>query len=100
MMFKGQIAPVTISVIVLGGFSMFSFLAMKPDIAGVKESVVLFLLGAWSTMAAGVVNYWVGSSSSSKQKDDTIQTMTSTAGTTAATASTIADTASAAEKKT
>ena len=72
---KTQIAPVVISVLVLGGFTMFSFLAMKPELAGVKESVVLFLLGAWSTMAAGVVTYWVGSSSSSKQKDETIQNM-------------------------
>jgi hypothetical protein len=71
-MHKNQTAPVIISVIVLGGFTMFSFLAMKPELAGIKESVVLFLLGAWSTMAAGVVSYWVGSSSSSKQKDETI----------------------------
>ena len=99
-MHKTIIAPVIISVIVLGGFTMFSFLAMKPEVAGVKETVVLFLLGAWSTMAAGVVTYWVGSSASSKQKDDTIQEMTSTAGTAATTAGTIADTASAAEKKT
>lgn len=98
-MHKTIIAPVIISVIVLGGFSMFSFLAMKPETAGVKETVVLFLLGAWSTMAAGVVAYWVGSSASSKQKDDVIQTMTTTAGTTASTAGTIADTASAVEKK-
>lgn len=67
---KGTIAPVAISILVIGGFGMFSFLAMKPDLAGVKESVVLFLLGAWSTMAAGVVNYWVGSSNSSSKKDD------------------------------
>jgi hypothetical protein len=71
-MTKSHTAPVIISVIVLAGFMMFSFLAMKPELAGIKESVVLFLLGAWSTMAAGVVNYWVGSSSSSKQKDETI----------------------------
>lgn len=69
------IAPTIISVIVLLGFAGFSFLAMKPELSGVKESVVLFLLGAWSTLAAGVVNYWVGSSSSSKQKDETIKDM-------------------------
>lgn len=69
------IAPTVISVIVLVGFAGFSFLAMKPELSGVKESVVLFLLGAWSTLAAGVVNYWVGSSSSSKQKDETIKDM-------------------------
>ena len=96
---KNQLAPVIISIIVLGGFTMFSFLAMKPEIAGVKESVVLFLLGAWSTLAAGVVSYWVGSSSSSKQKDDTIETMTSTAGTTAHAASTTANTAASVEAR-
>lgn len=69
------IAPVIVSVIVLGGFAAISFLAMKPELAGVKESVVLFLLGAWSTLAAGVVSYWVGSSSSSAKKDETIQSM-------------------------
>jgi hypothetical protein len=81
-----QLAPVIISVIVLAGFSCFSFLAMKPELAGVKESVVLFLLGAWSTMAAGVVSYWVGSSAGSAKKDeslakkdDTIQSMAATA---------------------
>jgi protein-S-isoprenylcysteine O-methyltransferase Ste14 len=66
------IAPVVVSVIVLSGFCVVSFLAMKPELAGVKESVVLFLLGAWSTMAAGVVSYWVGSSNSSSKKDETI----------------------------
>lgn len=69
------IAPIVISVIVLVGFSGFSFLAMKPELSGVKDSVVLFLLGSWSTLAAGVVNYWVGSSSSSKEKDGTIKDM-------------------------
>lgn len=72
---KTPIAPVIISVIVLAGFSVVTFLAMKPELAGVKESVVLFLLGSWSTLATGVVGYWVGSTASSKQKDETIQTM-------------------------
>lgn len=73
MHFK-EIAPTLISSIVLGGFVLFSFLAMKPEYSGVKQEVVLFLLGAWSTMAAGVVNYWVGSSAGSKNKDDIIAT--------------------------
>lgn len=74
---QSQIAPVIVSVIVLGGFTMFSFLAMKPELASVDKSVVLFLLGAWSTLAAGVVTYWVGSSASSKAKDTTIENMAS-----------------------
>lgn len=79
---RRDIAPVIISGIVIGGFILFSFLAMKPEYSGVKQEVVLFLLGAWSTMSAAVVNYWVGSSAGSKNKDDaiaqkdqTIQTM-------------------------
>ena len=80
-------APTLVSVIVLVGFGTFSFLAMKPELAGVKESVVLFLLGAWSTLAAGVVSYWVGSSNSSAKKDDTIAKKDDTIQTMAATAS-------------
>jgi len=79
-----QVAPVIISVIVLAGFGVVSFLAMKPELAGVKESVVLFLLGAWSTLAAGAVSYWLGSSNSSSKKDETIakkdETISSMAG--------------------
>jgi hypothetical protein len=97
---KIPIAPVIISTIVLLGFMMFSFLAMKPELAGVKDSVVLFLLGAWSTLAAAVTSYWVGSSAGSAKKDDVIQTMTTTAGTAANTAGTIADTAASVERKT
>lgn len=81
-----QTGPIIVSVIVLIGFSVFSFLALKPETAGVKESVVLFLLGSWSTLAAGVVAYWVGSSAGSarkdeslEKKDDTIQSMAVTA---------------------
>jgi hypothetical protein len=99
-MHKTPIAPVIVSTIVLLGFMMFSFLAMKPELAGVKDSVVLFLLGAWSTLAAAVTSYWVGSSAGSAKKDDVIQTMTTTAGTAASTAGTIADTAASVERKT
>lgn len=70
------IPPIIVSVIVLLGFAGFSFLAMKPELAGIKDSVVLFLLGSWSTLAAGVVSYWVGSSSGSAKKDETISSMT------------------------
>lgn len=81
-------APGIVSVLILLGFMGFSFLAMKPELAGVKESVVLFLLGAWSTMAAGVVNYWLGSSNSSQRKDETIAKKDDTISSMAATAAT------------
>ena len=75
---KKDYAPALISTIVIGGFILFSFLAMKPEYSGVKQEVVLFLLGAWSTMSAAVVNYWVGSSAGSKNKDDIIAKQTET----------------------
>lgn len=68
--------PVIVTVIVLAGFSLISFLAMKPEYAGVKESVVLYLLGAWQSMAAAAVAYWIGSSAGSKNKDDAIKALT------------------------
>lgn len=74
-MLKSLNGPVIITVIVLAGFCVVSWLAMKPEVAGVKESVVLYLLGAWQSMAAAAVAYWIGSSAGSKQKDDTIQSM-------------------------
>jgi hypothetical protein len=63
---------------VLTGFIVISFMAMKPEYAGVKESVVLYLLGAWQSMAAAAVAYWIGSSAGSRSKDDTIQSMAAT----------------------
>jgi uncharacterized membrane protein YhhN len=63
-------APVIITIIVLAGFGAISFLAMKPELAGVKESVVLYLLGAWQSMATAAAQYWLGSSNSSSKKDD------------------------------
>lgn len=65
-----QWAPVVVSVIILLGFSAFSLLAMKPELAGVRSEVVLFLLGAWSGFAGAVVQYWLGSSSGSADKSN------------------------------
>lgn len=63
-------APVIITIIVLVGFGAISFLAMKPELAGVKESTVLYLLGAWQSLATAAVTYWLGSSNSSAKKDE------------------------------
>lgn len=70
---QANVGAITVSLIVLAGFITISFMAMKPEYAGVKQEVVLFLLGNWSTLAGVAVAYWLGSSASSKQKDDTIQ---------------------------
>lgn len=70
---QANVGAIIVSIIVLLGFITISFMAMKPEYAGVKQEVVLFLLGTWSTLAGVAVAYWLGSSASSKQKDDTIQ---------------------------
>ena len=70
-----KFGAIVVSTVVLAGFILLSFLAMKPDSANVKQEVVLFLLGAWSGLAVTIVGYWVGSTISSKQKDDTIASM-------------------------
>ena len=59
-------API-VSVIVLAGFVLFSWLALTapPD----KREIVLFMLGAWQGLAVNVAGYWVGSSASSRSKD-------------------------------
>lgn len=60
-------APV-VSVIVLIGFAILSYLALYPP-KDAQRDVVLFLLGGWSSLATAVVGYWVGSSAGSKDKD-------------------------------
>ncbi len=63
-------APAIVSAIILVGFLVLSFLAMKPELTGVRTDVTLFLLGAWSGYAGAVVTYWLGSSVGSSQKSD------------------------------
>ncbi|MBN8960586.1 MAG: hypothetical protein J0H71_05595 [Rhizobiales bacterium] len=61
-------APIVVSLVILAGFLVLSFLAMKPDLAGVRTDVTLFLLGSWSGYTAAVVTYWLGSSAGSADK--------------------------------
>lgn len=77
-------APAIISGIILTGFLILSFLAMRPDLAGVRTDVTLFLLGAWSGYTGAVVTYWLGSSAGSTDKSAQIERMAATAVSTAA----------------
>lgn len=70
---------VVVSIVVLLGFCIISFLAMKPDLAGVDKSVTLFLLGAWSGFAGSVITFWIGSSAGSADKSAQIAQMATTA---------------------
>lgn len=71
-----KLGAIIVSIVVLTGFILLSFLAMKPESAGVKYEIVLVLLGNWSGLAFAVTGYWVGSTITSKQKDDTIASIT------------------------
>ena len=68
-----QYGAAVVSAIVLIGFAVLSYLALKPETAGVRSDVTLYLLGAWQTLAGGVVGYWVGSSAGSASKDVAIK---------------------------
>lgn len=70
---KDKLGPIIVSLVVLAGFIGISFLAMKPDYAGVKQEVVLFLLGSWSGLAGIAVAYWLGSSAGSSDKSKQIE---------------------------
>jgi Kef-type K+ transport system membrane component KefB len=73
---KAQIAPIIVSVIILVGFGGISLLAMKPGLIGdANQNVVLMLVGQWSTLSGLAAGYWLGSSASSKAKDNTIENM-------------------------
>jgi len=72
-------APAVVSAIVLAGFGILSFIAMKPDLTGVRTDVTLFLLGAWSGYAGAVVTYWLGSSAGSTDKSAQIERMAAAA---------------------
>lgn len=67
-----QWAPVVVSIIVLAGFSLLSLVAMRTVPGTSERDVVLFLLGAWLSLATGAVNFWLGSSQGSKDKDSAL----------------------------
>ena len=68
---SGKMGAAIVSVMVIIGFLMLTFFSVKPEMAGINDkSVLLFLLGSWSSLATTVVSYWVGSSSSSQDKSD------------------------------
>lgn len=68
-----KLGAIVVSAIVMFGFIVISFLAMKPEYAGVNKDVVLFLLGSWSGLAGIAVAYWLGSSAGSADKSNIIE---------------------------
>ena len=76
---KISYAPMIVSAVVLVGFLVLSFIAMRPDLAGIRTDVTLYLLGAWSSFAGAVVTYWLGSSAGSTDKSAQIERMAAAA---------------------
>ncbi len=76
---KISYAPIVVSAVILVGFLVLSFIAMRPDLAGVRTDVTLYLLGAWSSFAGAVVTYWLGSSAGSTDKSAQIERMAAAA---------------------
>lgn len=71
-----QWAPVMVTAIVLGGFAAFSWIAMRAAPGSTEREVVMWLLGSWQTLAGMAVAFWLGSSSASKSKEQTIAALT------------------------
>lgn len=78
-----QWSPTIVSVIVLVGFSAMSYMSINAKPGSSEREVILFLLGAWLSLATTAVTFWLGSSSSSKGKDETLATMSRAAVATA-----------------
>ena len=76
-----SLGAVIVSIIVMTGFVGISFLAMKPELAGVDKSVTLYLLGAWQGLASAAAAFWIGSSAGSAAKTDQITALTQAAAT-------------------
>lgn len=65
------ITPVLALIIVVLTFAMWYMVLYKTF--GVEKDVVVFILGALTTLCGGVVNYYFGSSAGSKDKSDQIK---------------------------
>ena len=58
-----------VSVIAVSGFCLFSYIVIvRPS--GADRDILMYLLGVWSAAFTSVLNYWLGSSAGSANKDD------------------------------
>lgn len=62
-------SPLVVSVGVLAGFIVMSFLAINATPNSAQREIILFLLGSWQALAGMAVTFWLGSSAGSKDKD-------------------------------
>ncbi len=67
-----EIAPVIVSTVVIGGFIIVCSLLFTKIIPAESKDIAQIMFGGLVAMATTVVNYWMGSSSGSQRKDETI----------------------------
>lgn len=88
--------PSTVSLIILAEFFIIIVIILFYPTENQQQANILYLLfGTLAAAFAAVVNYWLGSSSSSRTKDETARVMGETASKTAETAQVIAQTSQA-----
>lgn len=76
---KNSAGPVIISSLVTVAFSVLVFMVMFVDIPDASQAVSYLLLGTLATAFTQVLNFWLGTSLGSKEKDTTISRFASAA---------------------
>lgn len=69
---KHSKGPVVISSLIVAAFSVLVFLVMFVAIPAASQAVAYMLMGSLATAFTQVLNFWLGTSVGSKEKDGTI----------------------------
>jgi len=69
---KHSKGPVVISSLIVSAFSVLVFLVMFVSIPAASQAVAYMLMGSLATAFTQVLNFWLGTSVGSKEKDSTI----------------------------
>lgn len=76
---KHSKGPVVISSLIVAAFSVLVFLVMFVSIPAASQAVAYMLMGSLATAFTQVLNFWLGTSVGSKEKDSTISRFASAA---------------------
>lgn len=76
---KHSKGPIFISALIVASFSILVFLVMFVAIPAASQAVAYMLMGSLATAFTQVLNFWLGTSVGSKEKDSTISRFASAA---------------------
>lgn len=76
---KHSKGPVVISSLIVSAFSVLVFLVMFVSIPAASQAVAYMLMGSLAAGFSQVLNFWLGTSVGSKEKDSTISRFVSAA---------------------